>query len=198
MKILRLIIILFLIFNAPLASVYCEEAAEDDLLEEAPLPAWAKGELKNPFSNQLPKKITEKTPTPTAKINTPAPPKVKPPKIKAPMIPIKPPPLPAQHLPGVGTPNFKSPGLKAPSAKPRIKKKPLKKKTISMPALNVTGMIWNSERPQAIINNRIVESGDIVENVEITNITHDGVYYKYNDKESVVRIKDNIKQNKSK
>ncbi len=36
-----------------------------------------------------------------------------------------------------------------------------------LPRLEVTGVVWNSDRPQAIINNTVVGIGDIIENTKI-------------------------------
>ncbi len=44
-----------------------------------------------------------------------------------------------------------------------------------MPELTITGLIWNSDRPQAIINAEVVGIGDIVSEVEIISINKKGV-----------------------
>lgn len=44
-----------------------------------------------------------------------------------------------------------------------------------LPAVVISGIIWNSDRPQAIIDGRIVEIGDTISEIEITNIHKTGV-----------------------
>lgn len=43
------------------------------------------------------------------------------------------------------------------------------------PTLNLSGLIWNSSRPQAIINGQVVAAGDVISEVKIKKITRDGV-----------------------
>ena len=50
-----------------------------------------------------------------------------------------------------------------------------------LPPLNVLGMIWGGNFPQAIINNRIVKLGDTVEGVRIKEINKDGITVIYNE-----------------
>jgi hypothetical protein len=44
-----------------------------------------------------------------------------------------------------------------------------------LPQLNVQGLIWGGKFPQAIINNKVVKVGDVLDNVEILEIDKDGV-----------------------
>ncbi len=37
----------------------------------------------------------------------------------------------------------------------------------SLPRLEITGLVWNCERPQAIINNTVVGIGDVIANTKI-------------------------------
>ena len=41
---------------------------------------------------------------------------------------------------------------------------------IPLPKLTVTGVVWNSKRPQAIINQNVVDVGDDIEGVKIMGI----------------------------
>jgi hypothetical protein len=41
---------------------------------------------------------------------------------------------------------------------------------VPLPPVNVTGVIWNSDRPQAIINDHIVNVGDTISGIKITEI----------------------------
>ncbi len=51
---------------------------------------------------------------------------------------------------------------------PEIKEKPL-------PNITINGIIWNSERPQAIINGKIVDVGDTIAEIYITAIRKTGI-----------------------
>ena len=51
---------------------------------------------------------------------------------------------------------------------PEIKEKPL-------PNITINGIIWNSERPQAIVNGKIVDIGDTIAEIYITDIRKTGI-----------------------
>jgi len=46
---------------------------------------------------------------------------------------------------------------------------------IKAPPLKVQGLIWGGKFPQAIINNKVVKTGDTVENSQVLSIEKDGV-----------------------
>jgi len=48
------------------------------------------------------------------------------------------------------------------------------------PALHVLGLIWNSDRPQAIINGRVVDIGDSISNVKIIAIRKNEIDVEFN------------------
>ena len=59
-----------------------------------------------------------------------------------------------------------------PPPEPEVKEREL-------PNVIVSGIIWNSDRPQAIINGKIVDIGDTIQEIQITNIRKsavDGVF----------------------
>ncbi len=41
--------------------------------------------------------------------------------------------------------------------------------------LSLKGIIWNSDRPSAVINERVVAIGDVIGNLKVTQITQDSV-----------------------
>jgi hypothetical protein len=45
----------------------------------------------------------------------------------------------------------------------------------ALPPFTITGVIWNSDRPQAIINGQVVDVGDTVSNTKIVAIKKDGI-----------------------
>lgn len=51
----------------------------------------------------------------------------------------------------------------------------LKPETGKLPQLIVQGIIWGSNLPQAIINNKVVKVGDVLEGAEVIKINKEGV-----------------------
>ena len=49
------------------------------------------------------------------------------------------------------------------------------KTTENPPSVKISGLVWNTERPQAIINNNVYDIGDSIEGWTITNISKDGI-----------------------
>ena len=52
---------------------------------------------------------------------------------------------------------------------------PPEQKEILPPSMNIYGLIWNTNRPQAIVNNQIVQVGDKIENWTIDKIDQNGL-----------------------
>ena len=50
---------------------------------------------------------------------------------------------------------------------------------VSLPVLNVQGIIWQGNPKQAIINNRVVKVGDSLDNIDIIDISKEGVTVLY-------------------
>ena len=55
-------------------------------------------------------------------------------------------------------------------------------KTIIFPEISVSGLIWNSNRPQAIVNHEVVEAGDVVNQAKIIEITKKGITIEFDGK----------------
>ena len=51
------------------------------------------------------------------------------------------------------------------------------------------GLVWNTRRPQAIINGQVVEKGGKIENTEILDIQKEGVKMRYKGKDFFLRNK---------
>jgi len=49
------------------------------------------------------------------------------------------------------------------------------KPVITPPSLTINGLVWNSEFPQAIVNNQIVKLGDTIEGVTVVGIHREGI-----------------------
>ncbi|MGE0267220.1 MAG: hypothetical protein AB7S78_02010 [Candidatus Omnitrophota bacterium] len=51
----------------------------------------------------------------------------------------------------------------------------LKAPELPQPKFTITGILWNSDRPQAIINGQVVDIGDIVQEFKIESIDPTGI-----------------------
>jgi hypothetical protein len=52
----------------------------------------------------------------------------------------------------------------------------------SLPSLTVQGLIWGGNFPQAIINNKVVKVGDVIEDAQVINIDKNGVTIMFGEK----------------
>lgn len=69
-------------------------------------------------------------------------------------------------------PVSKPPKSKKPSP-PKIPSPPIRE--IPLPNIVISGIIWDADHPQAIINGKVVGIGDTVSEVTITNIQKSGI-----------------------
>jgi len=53
--------------------------------------------------------------------------------------------------------------------------------------LRVQGMVWNSAIPQAIINERVLRQGDVIDGAEILDVQEEGVFILYEEKQYILR-----------
>jgi len=64
---------------------------------------------------------------------------------------------------------------------------------VILPTLTLHGMVWNSARPQVIINSKIYDIGDFIEIgeevIKVIDITKEGIFLRYKGKEFIVRPK---------
>jgi len=77
-------------------------------------------------------------------------------------------------------------------------KKVVIEEKVVLPPVRIQGMIWNSMRPQAIINSRVHEVNDMIAmgedgQAEIEGITKKGVHLRYKGKEFIVKPKSAIR-----
>lgn len=61
--------------------------------------------------------------------------------------------------------------------------------TVSLPSINIQGLILNKKMPQVIINGDVKKVGDKIENFEIQEITRNGVVLFYKGKTHTINIK---------
>ena len=108
--------------------------------------------VRDPFESPLPKKQPNTIPLPPPPVSDASPP--------------TPPPVPPrpQALPSPAPPSFTPVGYQPPPPAAG-----------NVGNMEVTGIIWNSDRPQAIINGKVVEMGDEVNGLKIVKIEKTGV-----------------------
>ncbi|MCA9406914.1 MAG: hypothetical protein KC684_10275 [Candidatus Omnitrophica bacterium] len=83
----------------------------------------------------------------------------------------------------------------APSPQPRPRPqpapepvKPQVKQPTRMPTFNITGIVWNSDRPQAIINGSVKDIGDSIDGVEIISIHKEGIDVSFQGKNMTIKV----------
>ena len=54
-------------------------------------------------------------------------------------------------------------------------------------ALKVSGFVWGTDKPKAIIDDKVVGKGDVVKDAEILNISKEGILFKYKGKEYLMK-----------
>ena len=84
---------------------------------------------------------------------------------------------------------YKSEELKDPFEPPEEEKKPEAEpekqimpevKPAPPPVLKIEGLVWGGRLPQAIINQKVVKIGDIIEGAQIVDINREGVTLTFN------------------
>jgi len=103
-----------------------------------------------------------------------------------PQLPVKAPAQP-EPAPALTPPPGPSPQMRADPSPPRPIAPPSTRSipggtdtgvsplTTSISSLNISGIVWNSERPQAIVNETVVSIGDTVNGLLIKDITEAGL-----------------------
>ena len=59
---------------------------------------------------------------------------------------------------------------------------------IAPPQLSIAGLVWDTDRPQAIVNSRVVGIGDTIDNSVITNIKKTGIDVLYQGKHFTINV----------
>ena len=73
---------------------------------------------------------------------------------------------------------------------PEVRKVEVKEQVVTLPPkLNIHGIVWGSARPQAIINNKVVDIGDTIADIKITNIASNGIDVIYKGKNFTLSYK---------
>ena len=125
--------------------------------------------IANPFIEKISEPIT-------------APPSPK--SIKNPASPVNKTTVPeetaTQTTPVPGQPKFTNPLKSVKTKKPE---------EIKPPALTINGLVWNTDKPQAIINNKILGLGDVIEGATIVDINPAGTEILYEGKKFKVVYK---------
>ncbi|HBO97724.1 MAG TPA: hypothetical protein DE315_06845 [Candidatus Omnitrophica bacterium] len=118
---------------------------------------------RNPFTPQVPQEDLQ-----TRRVET-----IKPVKIEAPVVP--PPPAARVEVAPVLPPRPEDIRRLPPPEEP-------------LPNMNISGLVWNTDRPQAIINGQITGIGDIISGVKIIDIQKTGITVLFRNKTSTLKI----------
>ena len=68
------------------------------------------------------------------------------------------------------------------------KEEPLKRKKLNIPEIKVTGLVYNSDKPLAIINGKVVGVGGIVDGVTIVKIQIGKIDAMFDDSEITIKF----------
>ena len=63
-----------------------------------------------------------------------------------------------------------------------VKTQPVEIAPPEPPTLVISGLVWNSDRPQAIINSRVIDVGDTIETIQVVAIRKEGVEIEFQGK----------------
>ena len=77
----------------------------------------------------------------------------------------------------------------SPSPQPEVRQEriPQPRQPTTTLNLNITGLVWNSERPQAIINDQVVSVGDTINDMKIVKIGKTGVEVSYQGETLIIK-----------
>lgn len=66
--------------------------------------------------------------------------------------------------------------------KATIQAKPVEVAPPEPPIMVISGLVWNSDRPQAIVNNKVIDVGDTIETIQIVAIRKEGIEIEFQGK----------------
>lgn len=111
---------------------------------------------------------------------------VEPPKIELPeIVTIEPVKYTSEKLPDPFLSPFEIEALSKTQVE--IKTEELEISQEELEGFQVTGVVWGSKLPQAIINENVVRVGEIINGASIVDITKEGVYVVYEEKKYLLR-----------
>jgi len=77
-----------------------------------------------------------------------------------------------------------------------IKEEKASEENVVLPTMQFQGMVWRSSRPQVIINNKVYDVNDVIQDVgesefkvKVKDVAEDGIHLIYKGKEFIVRPK---------
>ncbi len=71
------------------------------------------------------------------------------------------------------------------SIAPELEKK--KAKAVKLPQFNITGLIWNSDRPQVIVDGNVLSVGDEIKGAKLLSVNKDGIKIEYKEFEFFIK-----------
>jgi hypothetical protein len=67
------------------------------------------------------------------------------------------------------------------------KAKPVEEIPMVMPDFVIQGIVWNTDRPQAIVSGQVIKVGDIIEGLEVLNIAKEGITVDFNGRRILIK-----------
>lgn len=171
-------IILFAVFVS-LSLLCCGEVLASKAKEESsPPPVYTLTQLesmldriRNPFEVRLPVRPKALLTVPTVPV-PPAPPTPPP----QPQVPVRPTPSIPVRPPEPPRPPERPVPVPAPAP------------VATLPDLKLSGIIWNSDRPQAIVNGQVMDVGDIIGGAQIQEINKTGLSVLFQQKTFTINL----------
>lgn len=84
----------------------------------------------------------------------------------------------------------------AATPKPTTKTEKAQEKEIVLPSVEITGIVWNTNRPQAIINEHVVSIGDKIDDMIISDIRRSGIDIIYQGKHFTIKPDEQMAKSK--
>ena len=70
-----------------------------------------------------------------------------------------------------------------PSSSPSAAPAPISQNAQDLPALMLTGIVYDNEKPYAIVNNKVLSKGDMIDGAMLIEINRESVKFVFNDEE---------------
>ena len=74
-----------------------------------------------------------------------------------------------------------------PKVMPQPKQPDIPKPEVPLPSFQVNGLVWNTERPQAILDSQVINVGDTIKGCTVINIDKNGVLLNFQDRTFTVQ-----------
>ena len=89
----------------------------------------------------------------------------------------------------IGQVFFKNFFRTTPSSSPSAAPAPISQNAQDLPALKLNGIVYDNERPYAIVNNKVLSKGDMIDGAKLIEINRESVKFVFNDEEFEISSK---------